>query len=226
MSQAPSEAVGSAGRNTLVDLATRALRDELLAGRLPAGSRVHLGETAARLRMSPIPVREALRTLATEGLVVSLPHRGYRVPEANLADLEDTYRLRLVLDPMAIELAVPKLTADHLERAGRALAELEAGLRAGEWDRVRVANQEFHFAIYDAADAPWLLKLISMLWENSERYQRIASPGRGTPKQRIGEHRRILDAVRRRDAKEAAALTHEHLGRTYTMARERLGTRE
>lgn len=226
MSQASPEAVGAVGRDTLVDLATRSLRDELLAGRLPAGSRIHLGETAARLRMSPIPVREALRTLATEGLVLSLPHRGYRVPQANLADLEDTYRLRLVLDPMVVELAVPKLSSVHLERARRALAELAAGLRAGEWDRVRVANREFHFAIYEAAEAPWLLKLISMLWENSERYQRIASPGRGTPKQRIDEHRRILDAVRRRDAKQAAALTHEHLSRTYTMARERLGPHE
>lgn len=223
MSETAAEAVGEVGRKTLVDLATRALRDELLSGRLPSGSRIHLGETARRLGMSPIPVREALRTLATEGLVVSLPHRGYRVPEARLSDLEDTYRLRLVLDPMAVELAVPKLTPEHLERASRALSELGAGLRAGDWDRVRVANRDFHFAIYEAADAPWLLKLISMLWENSERYQRVASPGRGTARQRINEHRRILDAVRWQDASKAATLTYEHLHRTYTMARERLG---
>jgi DNA-binding GntR family transcriptional regulator len=217
------ESAGTSGRNTLVDLATQAIRQDLLAGELSAGSRIHLGETAERLRMSPIPVREALRTLATQGLVVALPHRGYRVPEVSLSDLKDIYRLRLVLDPMAVELAVPNLTAENLDQARSALAALEAGLRAEAWDRVRLANHRFHFAIYDAADAPWLLKMISMLWENSERYQRIASPGRGTPRQRIDEHRRILRAVAARDSTKAAKLTYEHLNRTYTMACERLG---
>lgn len=216
------EPITAARRNTLVDLATQALRHELLMGELEPGSRIHLGETAERLRMSPIPVREALRTLATERLVIALPHRGYRVPEVSRADLEDIYRLRLVLDPMAVELAVPNLSADNLERARRALSALEEALRDEAWDRMRVANREFHFAIYEAADAPWLLKLISMLWENSEPYQRIASPGRGTAKQRIDEHRRILKAVRARDATEAARLTYEHLDRTFRMGCERL----
>lgn len=221
MSESFAQAVE--GRSTLVDHATQALRQQLLTGELAPGSRIHLGETATRLSMSPIPVREALRTLATEGLVVALPHRGYRVPKANLADLEDIYRLRLVLDPMAVELAVPKLTAHDLDAARGALGDLDAALRDEDWRRVRLANHAFHFAVYEAADAPWLLKLISMLWENSERYQRIASPGRGTAKQRIDEHRRILRAVERGDGERAAALTYEHLSRTYSMALERLG---
>lgn len=218
-----SAAAITVNRNTLVDLATRALRDELRSGRMPPGSRIHLGETAARLGMSPIPVREALRTLATEGLVVSLPHRGYRVPEASLADLEDTYRLRLILDPLAVEIAVPKLTEEDLTRAEQALTALDETLRNGDWDGVRASNHEFHFAVYEAAGSPWLLRLISMLWESSERYQRLASPRRGTREQRIGEHRTILAACRERDGKRAAALTHEHLNRTYTMARQALG---
>lgn len=216
----------SDGRGTLVELATRVLREELRNGRLPPGSRIHLGETAGWLGMSPIPVREALRTLATEGLVVSLPHRGYRVPEATLADLEDSYRLRLVLDPMAVERAVPSLTDDDLARAESAIATLEEALRASDWEGVRAANHDFHFAIYEAADSPWLLKLISLLWENSERYQRLASTGRGTPEQRTGEHRRILDACHERDAEQAARLMFEHLNRTYTIARKALGAPE
>jgi DNA-binding GntR family transcriptional regulator len=168
-------------------------------------------------------VREALRTLATEGLVIALPHRGYRVPDVSLADLEDIYRLRLTLDPMAVELAVPKLTDARIEGASRALEALAAALEAEDWLLMRKANHEFHFVCYEAAEAPRLLKLVSMLWENSERYQRLASPGRGTAKQRLDEHRRILRAMRARDAEKAAALTYEHLNRTYEMARERLG---
>lgn len=223
MSNVPAQPLGGAGRATLVDLATQALRHDLLTGELPPDTRIHLGETAERLRMSAIPVREALRTLATEGLVVALPHRGYRVPDVSLADLKDIYRLRLVLDPMAVTLAVPNLTAADLERAGRALDALAEGLAAEDWLRMREANREFHFVCYEAANAPWLLKLISMLWENSERYQRIASPGRGTSRQRIEEHRRILQAVKARDVTKASSLTYEHLHRTYRMAHERLG---
>jgi DNA-binding GntR family transcriptional regulator len=217
-----ARAATAVDRNTLVDLATDALRAELLAGRLPAGTRIHLEATAARLGMSPIPVREALRTLATQGLVLSLPHRGYRVPEATLADLEDMYRLRLLLDPMAVEIAVPKLTEEQLNRAEDSLAALEDAFRSGDWDAIRSRNRDFHFAIYDAADSPWLLRLISMLWENSERYRRLAAPRRGTPQQRASEHRAILDACRERAPEQASALMHEHLYRTYAMARQAL----
>lgn len=218
-----AQPLGGAGRATLVDLATQALRHDLLTGELAPDTRIHLGETADRLRMSAIPVREALRTLATEGLVISVPHRGYRVPEVSLADLEDIYRLRLVLDPMAVRLAVPNLSPADIERADRALESLAEGLAAEDWLLMREANREFHFACYEAAGTPWLLKFISMLWENSERYQRLASPGRGTPKQRLEEHRRIFRAMRAGDAETAATLTHEHLNRTFAMARERLG---
>jgi DNA-binding GntR family transcriptional regulator len=223
MAEISTDATVGVGRNTLVDLATQALRDELVAGRFAAGSRIHLRETATRLGMSQIPVREALRALATEGLVISLPHRGYRVAEASLADLEDTYCLRLVLDTMAVELAVPKLTDEDIARAGQALDDLERALRNDEWEKVRLANRRFHFAVYEAADSPWLLKFIAMLWESSEKYQRLASPQRGTLEQRVGEHRRILNACRQRDAAKAAELMHRHLNRTYTIAMQRAG---
>lgn len=211
------------GRNTLVDLAAEALRDELQSGRLEPGARIHLGDTASRLGMSTIPVREALRTLATDGLVVSLPHRGYRVPEVSVADLEDTYRLRLIVDPLAVDLAVPNLTEEHLARAEEGLTRLAAGLKANDWSATRAGNREFHFAIYEAAEAPRLVKVITLLWDASERYQRLTTPHRGTTAQRKGEHVAILEACRAGDASQAAALTHEHLHRTYAMARNVLG---
>ena len=211
------------GRNTLVDVAAEALRTELQSGSLESGSRIHLGETAARLGMSTIPVREALRTLATEGLVVSLPHRGYRVPEASVADLEDTYRLRLIVDPLAVDLAVPNLTEEHLARADGALDRLTAALKVKDWSAIRAGNREFHFTIYEAAESPRLVKVITLLWDASERYQRLTSPHRGTTAQRKAEHVAILEACRSGDAKRAASLTYEHLHRTYTMAKKALG---
>lgn len=218
-----SETTTIAGQGTLVDLAVRALRSELRAGHFAPGSRIHLSEAAARLGMSAIPVREALRTLATEGLVVSLPHRGFRVPETTLADLEDTYSLRLVLDPIAVERAVPNMDDARIAGAEEALADLAESLGRDDWEGARLGNRRFHFAIYDAAESPWLLRLISMLWENSERYQRLAARHRGSPEDRAAEHRGILDACEAGNARGAATAMYEHLDRTYQVARLHLG---
>lgn len=211
------------GRSTLAHRAAEALRDDLRSGRLEPGTRIHLSETAAQLGMSPIPVREALRTLASEGLVISVPNRGYRVPEASLADLEDTYRLRMILDPLALELAVPNLTPVDIARAEEALTPLTAALRVDDWAGIRAANREFHFVLYEAAGSPWLLRVISMLWEASERYQRLSSPYRGTRAARRKEHQAILAACRDGDAERAARTMHDHLHRTYAIARRALG---
>src|SRR5687768_7127360 len=97
-------------QSTRVDVAISAIRHEILSGTLPPNGRVHINELAARLQMSPIPVREALRALASEGLLVAVPQRGYRVRATSTADLEETYRLRLLLDPLATRLAVPNLS--------------------------------------------------------------------------------------------------------------------
>jgi DNA-binding GntR family transcriptional regulator len=94
----------------LVALAAESLRDDVLAGVFAPGDRILLDAVASELGMSNIPVREALRTLATEGLVEAVPNRGYVVVAATAEDLEDTYRLRTMLEPLAVRVAVPRLT--------------------------------------------------------------------------------------------------------------------
>src|ERR1700742_5190631 len=92
---------------TLVEYAAGEIREQILSGEMAAGERILLDEVAEELGISPIPLREALRTLATEGLVAPLPRRGYTVAPVTVADLEETYRVRLVLEPLAVKLAVP-----------------------------------------------------------------------------------------------------------------------
>lgn len=209
-------------RRTLVEHAAEALREEILGGRLVPGARVHLDEAATRLEMSPIPVREALRWLASEGLVIPLPQRGYRVREVTLADLEDTYRLRLVLDPLATRMAVPNLPADGLDRLATTFERLLAAYRQDDWAINRLHHRAFHFAIYGASGSSWLVRFIGMLWQNSERYQRMSARYRGTVEQRAQEHRRIMIACRRGDAQEAEKLMRQHLMLTYTTVKRLL----
>jgi DNA-binding GntR family transcriptional regulator len=196
---------------TLVERAVQGLRDEILDGTLAPGDRVHLTDAAARLGMSMVPVREALRSLAAEGLVCAVPQRGYRVSELSLGDLDDTYRLRLVLDPMAAELAVPNMTERELRVVRTAFDGLVAAYAAGDHVGHARFHRDFHFAIYEPCASPWLLRFLNQLWENSIRYQRLSHRRRGSLQDRAEEHRRILDAVEASDAAGAAQRVREHL---------------
>lgn len=206
--------MASRARTTsLVAEATEALREEILSGELAPGDRVHLVDAAERLEMSIAPIREALRSLAADGLVISMPQRGYRVSELNIGDFRDVYRLRLRLDPMAVELGVPRLDAAQMSNLREAFSRLEHAYLRNDRAAHSIEHRRFHFTIYEASGSAWLLRFIAALWENSVRYQRLSgdSGQRGPIADRIGEHRDILLACEARDVTGAAELMHEHL---------------
>src|SRR5439155_16569058 len=130
---------------TLADHAEAMLRQRIFSGSLPPGSRIHLDEEARRLGMSPIPLREALRGLASKGLVDATSRRGYRVSAATREDLDDTYRLRVMLDAMAVRLAVPELGAAAHAEIDSTLAALAQSIRSGNASTYYPRHHAFHF---------------------------------------------------------------------------------
>lgn len=209
-------------RRSLADEAAVLLREEILTGSLQAGDRVHLESAAGRFEMSPIPVREALRMLASEGLVTPIPQRGYRVTATTVDDLDDTYRLRLLIDPLAVRLAVVNFDDEAREDLRSCFDRLVGSYTQSDWTYHRVHHRNFHFAIYTRCGSPWILRFISMLWENSDRYQRLSTAGRGSPAQRLEEHRGIMEATLDGDPDEAAQRMEDHLRLTYRTVRELL----
>jgi len=199
---------------TLVERARDVLRDDILSGKLRPGERVHLNDAATRLGVSPGPVREALRALASEGLVVPLSQRGYRVTEVSIEDLNDTYRLRQILDPLAVSLAVPHLTRPQIDEISDAFEKLASAFENNDWAGISHHHRRFHFGIYNACGSPWLIRILAMLWDNSARYQRISAYGRGSHEERKDEHRQILLACSAGDAERASLLMRDHLART------------
>lgn len=200
-----------APRRTLVDRAVATLREEILAGDAAPGSRILIDEAAARLRMSPIPVREALRCLSSEGLVAALPQRGFRVSPLTLDDLEELFRLRRTLDLQAVERAVPRLSPADLARMEEDLVGLRRGQAEGDWQAQRRHHRDFHFAIFEAGRSPRLLAMLSVLWDQSERYLRIGELHRRHPERVGAEHLALLEACRRGDVDAVLAVTAEHL---------------
>jgi DNA-binding GntR family transcriptional regulator len=205
---------------TLVDVAAAGLRDEILSNGLKPGARIHLDDAASRLSMSPIPVREALRMLASEGLVEPLAQRGYRVRATSVADLKDTYRLRKLIDSLAVRLAVPNLIETDLAALEEAFAGLTAAGIRQDWSGFRQHHRDFHFGIYHASGSPWILHFLNMLWDNSVRYQIISMTR--TAEQRAREHGLILAACREGNAEAAADLMRDHIRLTYLVAKTEL----
>lgn len=208
---------------TAQDRAAAALRTAILEGALRPGQRVNQEAWAARVGVSLIPVREALRALAGEGLVTYRPRRGYVVTELDLAELEEVYALRRLLESEALRRGVPLANAETvaaLEEAANACRRAaEAGDVAGQLE----ANRRFHGLLHGLAGSRPLTRLIDLLWDPTEAYRALyyALPGEAAEADRA--HRAILAAVTSRDAERAVALQDIHRERALERLREALG---
>lgn len=199
---------------TLAEHAFNELRQRILAGDLVSGQHLPIRDLAASLGMSVMPVREALRQLEAVGLVQHRPHRGATVAEASAEELRDLLRARLLLESSAAELAAERFTAAANAAAEAALAGYDAALRGRDLAGVRSADQAFHTVIYEAAESPWLRRLITPVWESAARYRRITSPPRPELQRRQVEHRAVLAACAGLDGPAAAAAMEYHLMRS------------
>jgi DNA-binding GntR family transcriptional regulator len=207
---------------TAHDRAAVALRAAILDGELRPGQRVNQEEWAARAGVSLIPVREALGVLAGEGLVTYRPRRGYAVTELDLADLEETYRLRRLLETDALRRGVPRATAADIRALeAHAGACAQAGRRGDVAGRL-AANRRFHDRLHGLADSRPLIRLIDLLWDSTEAYRALYYALAGEAAHADRAHRAILAAVAAGDAEHVIALQNAHRARALKRLREAL----
>jgi DNA-binding GntR family transcriptional regulator len=207
-------AAGDAGTGprTLAEKAFETLHEAIVTGRLRPGERLPIEELAAVLKMSAMPIREAVRRLHSAGLVENIPHRGARVTQLSVSDLAEVYEARLALEALAIRRAAVRFN-DRRERLARVrLAQLEQ-MPDDNSAETSTAHSGFHFALYEGAESAWLLRLIRPLWETSERYC-LAFPESRRLAARAHEHEAILAACAGHDPDRAAAALHDHLATT------------
>lgn len=193
-------------RNTS-DLVSDAVREMIADGRLPDGARVNEVWLAQTLGVSRTPVREALSRLASEGALVSTPSLGYSVRALTVAEFEQLYELRPMLDPEALRLGgiLAEERIEQLSRINRALAKERAGAAAIALD------DEFHLELLAQCPNRLLVDFIANVMQRTRRYElalmrETRNVGRATE-----EHDRILDALRRRDMKAACAALKRNL---------------
>ncbi|WP_374428633.1 GntR family transcriptional regulator [Tabrizicola sp.] len=179
------------------------LRDMILFGHLAPGAPVTIQGLITELDAGMTPVREAIRRLTAEGALLPQGNRRVAVPELSSELLEQVAFARLAIEPKLAELAAPKLTAAQIDRLEAIDGAVNRAIEAGKLPDYLAANHAFHFALYEAAEAPVLLDLARSLWLRAgpslraviDRYGREAAPDL---------HREALAAMRAGDAKALA----------------------
>jgi DNA-binding GntR family transcriptional regulator len=207
-----AEGDSNRGHRTLAEKAFETLHSAIITGQLRPGTRLPIEELADVLEMSPMPIREAVRRLDGAGLVENIPHRGARVTELSVIDLSEVYEARLALEVLAIRRAAERFDAAREALAGRRLGALQQ-MTDDNSATTSAAHAAFHFALYDAADSAWLLRLIRPVWETSERYC-LEVPQCRQLAARAHEHEAILEACAGNDPDRAAVALHDHLATT------------
>jgi DNA-binding GntR family transcriptional regulator len=193
------------------------LRATIVSGELAPGSRVRVEELAERWQVSPTPLREAVRTLAGEGLITLRPQRGARVAEVSAAEMEDVYATRVLLEPIVLRLSLERADEAWADFVRAAFAALETAFAAGAETRLDLEPEQsaFHRALRSASGSPSLLRISEQLATQSLRYEVLTN---APSVNGASEHRKLFEAALRLDEQAVIALATLHLGRTVKSA--------
>ena len=195
----------------LRDVVFNTLRKAILKGELKPGERLMEIALAERLGVSRTPVREAMRKLELEGLVVMIPRRGAQVANITEKDLNDVLEVRMALENLSIENACKKMTEEQLAELKRAAKVFEATMEEGNLVKLAEADVAFHEVIYQSSDTRRLNQVLNNLREQIYRYRVEYLKEEETRKLLVKEHDEIYEAIRNRDVKTAQEISYQHI---------------
>ncbi len=191
-------------RDALPDAIARALREAIFEGAFAPNERLHQDDIAQKFGVSRVPVREALAKLVTEGLAVQRFNKGIRVAPLSRTDFQDIMEMRFLLEPYALRLSAPHLTARDYDDAEKILEQLRP---SGLGTEAAVSHWMFHNRLYSACGRPRLLAQISSLQLAINRYVLPVWRTVGLSADWDDTHHEIVDALRAGDVEQAARVT-------------------
>ena len=187
------------------------IRQGILTGDFQAGERIKENEMAQQLGVSRGPVREALRQLEQEGLVVMIPRRGAQVANITEKDLNDVLEVRIALENVAIEKACARMTEEEMRRLWLAAKEFEHTIAEGNLVKLAEADVAFHEVIYQASDNKRLIQVLNNMREQIYRYRVEYLKEGETRDVLVKEHEELTKAIRERDVERAKQLSFQHI---------------
>jgi DNA-binding GntR family transcriptional regulator len=208
----PRPAVPSAlPRQTLVATAMDALRQRIISGEFQEGESLNQVSIAREYAISRIPLREAMRQLEAEGLLVFQPGKGAVVSGLSLNEIGEVIDLRAKIEPDLLSKAMTHLTLADLERAEEILDEYETAFRKSEVATWGEFNWRFHSTLYAPSGCAITMGILQNLHSLNERYARIQISFTHWEQRAAQEHQDILAACRKRERRKATTLLKDHI---------------
>lgn len=199
------------------------LRAAILEGELSGGTRLLQSEIASQLGVSTTPVREALRDLATEGLVFFTAHQGAVVRTLSLEEVREIYELRMLLEPLLIRRVVGQIGEESLKRARTLWYQMDIEKDPGVWVQL---NQAFHKVFAEPEEGSQLAYILAGLRDRAAAYVGVSLKARPEQMhQANADHGQMLELFGRRDVDGLTELTVDHLRSTLAAIESQHGTR-
>lgn len=195
----------------LRDVVFNTLRRAILTGQLKPGERLMEVHLANRLGVSRTPIREAIRKLELEGLVIMIPRRGAEVARITERSLKEVLEVRRALDALSVELACDRITKEGLERLKGACRRFEQVAKGKDASATASADVEFHDIIVEATGNRRLQQIVNNLSEQMYRYRFVYIQEESRHDNLIAEHREICESIVSRDKKRASEAAKLHI---------------
>jgi DNA-binding GntR family transcriptional regulator len=182
------------------------LRERILTGQYPPGSRVAISAVARELGVSDVPVREGIKRLEAEGLLQFETHKGATVKQIRADEIEELFAIRTELESLALRQAAATITPQTLASLHRLLSEMELAEQENNFLEYGRLNRQFHLAIYDAQPYRKLAAMIQNLWDSTDWCRQIFAVDATYLPVSTAEHKAIYEALEQHDGDAAAAI--------------------
>ncbi len=195
----------------LRDVVFNTLREAILKGDFQSGERLMEKQLAERMGVSRTPIREAIRKLELEGLVVMIPRKGAEVASITGKDISDVLEVRATLEALAVKLACKKMSDDDIKRLEKVNAEFKKAAKDKDVKTVISKDVEFHDVIFEGADNDKLLNIVNNLREQIYRFRVEYIYKMKSYDALVDEHDEIVLAMKKREGKVAAGIAQKHI---------------
>lgn len=212
------------GTPTTTTYAAEQIRNRIVLGILPPGSKVRVYELAEELGISRVPLREAVRELEAESLVDNLPRRGTIVRQLSEQDLRDSFALLRRIEPIAARRAAAEdgAVAREMRHWLKELRQLHRRRVARSSEEMLHAHRQFHFSMFAVSGEGVLQRHLEMLWNTCERYVMMSLPDHERQRAADREHARLVDAIAAGDPDLAVRALDDHLDNSLASCLSRL----
>lgn len=200
---------------SLTQIIVEALRERIYEGEYTPGMRLNISDLAEQFGASPVPVREALRNLESEGLIQFRLNRGVIVRQLSYREVRELFLIRSPLESLAVREAARLATPNDVSELEALVARMERNVGTETWHR---SHTRFHERLNSICELPRLMQLVANLRGQMRPYSKLYLQDRDHVQLAQEEHRQLVDCLRRHDEKQVVTLIHTHLERPALMA--------